>query len=391
MNVIIVGGGIIGVSIAYHLAEAGVKDVILMEMDYLGAGSTKTVSPWIMKLTNTSENLALSEIGVNEYKSFKQKFNVNLGYRQCGVLSIGPSTMKNYLDETLKLLQSRDVKVDSVSQNEIGKLAPFLNVSDIERGVFCHEDGPLDAHKVLNTYASFALMNGVEIKVGSRVKHIIVEQNKVKGVLLESGEIIYAGIVINAAGLRAIEIGNSIGINLPIQNSLRHEIYTNDTVLFPEYSPLIEILAPEEIYIDYAPGEIGRHGRIGIGRDISKDYLQVANIPKTVDLYGDGLSFRVPDVGKLSFTKASAGIRCLTPDNFPIIGNVSGIDGYINCCGWGGFGMTHAPAAGKIITALITGDKPPVDITPFSYSRFESHISITEEEKSRLDINTRNE
>lgn len=389
-DIVIIGGGIIGLSIAYHLAEKGTKSVTLLEMNQLGSGSSLNVSPWAMKLTDSEENIRLSELGIEEYKKFQAKFDVDIGYATPGVLSIGTQDMIDYFMGEARLLKIHEVDFEILSADDIKRLAPFLNTSDIGIGIFCYEDGPFDGYTVLTTYARQAKRLGVNISEGTHVTNILVEKGKIVAVETTRTKI-NTPIVINAGGLRAREIGKWVGLDLPIINSIRHELYTEETDIFPRGSPLTEVLAPEEIYVDYALGRNGwQHGRIGIGRDPTSGYEQRANSSRILENYGDALIHRIPGLEAVGFINGTAGIRCLTSDGLPILGPVDGIEGYVNACGWGGFGMTHAPAAGQIISAFILGHPLPCKLEHYMYNRFAKNRENNQGmEFSRLEVEAR--
>lgn len=382
-DAVIIGGGIQGASALYHLAEAGMHNVQLVEMDSLGSGTTRYTASWFVLQSRLEPNIRLSQESLRDFLSFEDKFGVNIDFRQIGSLSINTIENKNAMHELADYQRSLGVPIDILSPEEIKTIAPFLNVEDIGIGMFCKEDGLVDTFAVLNTYVSHAKKLGAEVQEGVKATGILLQKNKVVGVKTTGG-IIHTPIVVNAAGIYDKLVAGWVGIDLPTIKAIRHTLFTEPTNLIPKNMTLIEILNPQVIYIG---GESGA-AKYSVGLDETGSFAHVPDLPGLVDKYGDSLVYRMPEIAQLRIKNCIAGIRSLPANkvnienvsgqrlsqvgrSLPILGPVDGIDGYFNDCAWGGLGVAHSPAGGNLIAQLITKkNNLSINIDPFLLKRY---------------------
>lgn len=373
-DVVVIGGGIQGVSALYYLAELGLE-VRLVEMDALGSGITFFTAGWFVTQVRWELNVRMSQLSLGEYLQFEDKFGEKVPYHRIGTLSI------NTVEHTQEMLAladrygSWDVPVQVLYARDIKKIAPFLNLSDIGVGLYCDRDGRLDTAYVLGVYAKHAKRLGAKIDEGVTATGILVRNGKVKGVKTTRGDIA-TPVVVNAAGTYDRVVASWAGVELPTAKRRRYTIYTEPTSLIPNGSPLVEVLNPEPIYIS-REGGIATYS-VGLELTDSSNHIREcnANVLSHIDaVYGKALQHRIPELYELGIQHCLGGLRSVPHSEqgvpqvgrtLPILGPVKQVEGYINDCAWGGLGVTHAPVGGMFIAECVAGvDIIPLDIEPF--------------------------
>lgn len=367
-DIVIIGGGIQGTSLLYHLAERGISNVQLIEMDMLGSGATGRSAAWVMHQQFFPENTQLTLISMKEYLGFKEKFGVDIGLMKSGSIQMGSYEMISEMKSRAEFQISVGISTDVLDPKTMEKEIPFVNFSDVGIGLYCEDDCRVDPHAVMTAYVNHAKNKGAEVDLKTKATNILVKGDKVVGVETTSG-IINTNLVVNAAGFRADEVGKWVGLKIPLRKSVNHEIITEETSILDRAYPLLEILVGEIIYVSYA-GPKFNQASIGIGDWETFGNDQTSDLPRLVSECGEAFNFRLPKFFDLNIVRHYAGIRPMSPDGFPILGPVDGLDGYINDCCWGGDGVAHGPAGGIIVSELITGAKQSIDMQPFLFSRF---------------------
>lgn len=375
-DVVIIGGGIQGTSLLFYLTERGICNVQLIEMNQIGDGATSRSAAWVMHTQDLEQNIHLTKISMREFLQYGDKLGVDIGLKQpgrvhqgAGSLSIGTKDYEADMRRRAALQRSHDIPTDILTAEDIKRAVPFINVSDVGVGLYCQDDAIVDPHSIMYAYIKRAKARGAQVAIGVRATGILLESQRVVGVETTAGRI-SAPVVVNAAGFRAREVGESVGISIPLCNSVRHELITAPTPILDGHFPLIEVLAPEEMYIGYV-GTRGNQAMIGIGRWEPGDFEQRPNLFRLVEEFGDALRHRFPELYELEIVNHWAGIRPLSPDGYPVLGPVENISGYVNDCCWGGDGVAHAPAGGVLVSGYIAEARDmPMSIEPFLLKRF---------------------
>ena len=365
-DVVIIGAGAIGTSIAYHLAKAGIKDVILLEMDQVGSGSSsKSASMLSLQFGSNEINARMAKYSYGRFMQFEDEFGTTIDFKKSGWITIAPETEVSRLKAHAKTLHDLDITSQLMDPFEIKSIYPELNVDDIALGTWGPDDGPFDPHMILWGYTKRAVELGVQLYEGVRATNIRVEQGQVVGVITTQGEI-NTHCVVNAAGPWAIDIGRWIGVEIPIRNAARGVLVTAPISEIPPHSPFVEEISPEWYFRPEGEGIL-----IGMGEVPTKN-LQLQIHEK---LQGEMILpaiHRVPVLEKAAVQTAWTGIRPLTPDNLPIFGTMPEINGFLLNCGWGGMGIIQSPIAGQLMAELVsTGRCTTEDIQPFSIRRFD--------------------
>lgn len=368
VDVVVIGAGIQGLSAAYHLAKMGMKQVCVVEKAHIGAGSSGRSASMLMKQLDYESNIRLALVDFEHYLHFQEETGVDPEFKRIGFLGLFPESVKEQGLEAAHLRQRLGVQTEIWPPDEIKKRLPFIHVDDVAFGVYGHEDGMIDAHAIMQGYAAAARRLGVEINQGVQAVGIDVHAGRVAAVNTTAGRISTRWVV-NAAGADAIEVGQWVGLKLPISNRRRNIYMTHEFPHIPADSPMVEDMGMEWYYRREGPGVL-----IGMGKEESSDASDVMNadfLPQTIDF----AIHRVPILAEASILRGWSGIRPLTPDSRPIIGPVEGVEGFVNSCGWGGEGVMHAPSGGQLVSEYITsGTTTPLALTPFLLSRFSPRV-----------------
>lgn len=210
-DVVIIGAGVIGCSTAYHLACLGVTDVVVVEMDQVGSGSSSQ-SASMLSLQFCADELSarLAKYSYARYMQFEEEIGVPIDFKSIGWLSLATRESAEHLLRSAKLLQSLGIRTDVLTPDEIKQRYPEINTEDIVLGSWGPDDGPFDPHMIMWGYIGKAREMGVALCQGVRATGIRVRKGRVEGVVTDQG-FVATGTVVNAGGPWAIEIGRWVG------------------------------------------------------------------------------------------------------------------------------------------------------------------------------------
>src|SRR6056297_2936367 len=230
-NIVIIGGGVIGASIAYNLADRGMKDIVVLEKNYISSGSTGSCGAGIRQQWGTKMNCLLSRKSMEIFENMNEILNTtrDIELKQGGYLLLAYS--KKELDqfkENIKLQHSLDIPSRLLSVKEAQKIVPQLNVTGVEGAAFCPTDGHANPFRVNQAYVEAAERKGVEFYTYTKAEDIVVKKGRIKKVVTDKGDI-ETNRVVNAAGGFSKEVGKMAGIEIPTKAE-RHEILVTEQV-----------------------------------------------------------------------------------------------------------------------------------------------------------------
>lgn len=367
-DVVIIGAGVIGASTAYHLAQQGVTNTVIVEMGQPGSGSTsKSASMLSLQFSADELGARLAQMAYSRYMQFEQELDVPIDFHRTGWLSVAKAEAAPALLAGAAMLQSLGIASHMLDPAEIARRYPLLRTDDLAVGVFGPDDGPFDPHMILWGYLRRARELGVRLLAGARATGLAMHGGRVTGVHTGQG-FIAAGVVINAAGPWAAEVAGWAGIDLPLRNRARTILVTGPLPAVPRDHPFVEDVASEWYFRPEGDGVL-----MGMGQEpvLAGSLEHPATDPALVDAMIDAAVQRVPVLAGASLLTTWTGVRPLTPDGRPILGAVPGVDGLLLNCGWGGVGIILAPMAGQLLAEVVTqGQASTFEMAPFSIQRF---------------------
>lgn len=377
-DVIIIGGGIVGSSIAYHLTAQGCKNVLVLEREtHQGKGSTGKSMGGVRAQFSTPVNIQMSLYSIPFYASFEEQLGHPSGYRPQGYLFLATSEgqlaylRSNYEKQVALGLQA----VRLLPADEITAMYPQLRSDDIVGGSFCSTDGFVDPYSAMVGFMTWAASRGAQLWRNCEVTGITMDDRGISGVETSRGPV-STRVVVNAAGAWSAPLAKMVGIELPVEPLRRMLIPTEPFDQFPHSAPMI---------IDMSNGFHFRPEGLGFllawndpeetpGYKVDFD---PAFIEKVLTRAAD----RVPCFENLAVNpkRAWSGLYEMTPDHHPILGPVPQSPGFFLANGFSGHGVMHAPATGKILSDLIMrGATDMIDVSLLRLSRFAENQTIEE-------------
>ena len=364
-DIVIIGAGAIGASIAYQLGRRGARDVVVLERDTVGAGSTSKAAGGIRVQFATRVEIELSLRGIAFFKRFEDEMGVPCDFHQEGYLFVvtDEATLARFrANVALQRSMGADVRV--IAPDDARALVPALNVDDALAAIW----GPLDGHAspndVVQAYAAQARARGVRIVEDTPVTGIVVEHGRVAGVLTPAGPVA-TRLVVNAAGPWAPLVGRMAGLTLPVDPRRRHIFVTDafDGIRHP--MPLVTdtgsgfYCRSEQGAILMSPGDIGATTEYEARVDWSMLELAVERAIR-----------RIPALEGAQVRHAWAGLRPLTPDGRAILDWAPGVEGLYLAVGFCGHGFQHSPAVGETVAEVLLDGRSTLDIQDLRLGRF---------------------
>ena len=372
-DVVIIGGGVIGVSIAYHLAQKKAGEVILLEKGQLGEGSTSRSAGGIRSQFSTEINIRFSLESLKTFNRFEEEFGVSPDFKQIGYLFLATTQQEmEVFRRNIGLQRSYGIPVELLDQEEIRGRWPFLKVDDVLAGSFNGPDGYAGPSEVLSGFASRARRGGAILYEGVEAVGISVEGGRIRAVKTKEGEI-STPIVVNAAGPYASQIGEMAGVKIPVK-PLRRQIFVT--------SPFHLSDKPIPLTIDFHRGWYFRPEVDGFLLSGPLDKEPSFNLNIDYDAMveaAENATHRVPAFEKARIARGWAGLYEITPDNHAILGRHPDVEGLVLANGFSGHGFQHSPAVGEVIAELIVdGRATTLDISSLSIERFDKGQLILE-------------
>lgn len=361
----VVGGGVIGASIAYHLTARGVRSVLVLERDTLGSGSTSKNAGGIRQQFSSEINVRLSQLSVPRFERFEDEFGIDIAFQQVGYLFLITEEREIApFQRALALWRRLGVPARRVEIDEIRSIFPELALDDVLFGTFCGRDGHADPTSILNGFVARARAGGATFREDATVTGIDVEGGRVRAVRV-GDERIPCDVVIDAAGAWAPLVGAMVGVDLPIRPLRRHIFVTADAAGLDHPIPLTIEFA-STLYMHRESGGI----LLGMADpNDGPSYDESVNwdfVPAVVER----ALARLPLLERTSVRSGWAGLYEDTPDKHPILGCADGIEGFVVAAGFSGHGLMHAPAVGDLIADLVVGRSLPLDVAPLRLARF---------------------
>jgi len=374
-EVVVIGGGIMGASTAYHLARRGCTDVVVLEAgEMFGLGSTGLNAGGIRYQFATRVNVELSKLSIGMMETFAGDMGQEVGLRRCGYLfMLDREADLTQFRANVALQNSLGVASRVVTASEIAELAPEVDIAGIIGGTWCPLDGLVDPNGLLQGYVSNARRLGATLSTSTPAVGIDVSGGRVQRVVTKMGAIDTPTVVI-AGGPWSRQIGAMAGIDLPIQPIRRQIAVTG---------PIPGLRADFPFVIDFSRSLYFHREGNGILTGMS-NRDEPAGFDTRVDQewrlhHVENAIERLPLLADAEIVAEWAGLYEVTPDDQPILGRIPQVSGLLACAGFSGHGLMHGPAAGLLMAEeILDGKAHTIDIDALRWSRFESGVGAGE-------------
>ncbi len=366
-GIVIVGGGIMGASTAYYLAQRGCADVVILEKDLLAQASTGLSAGGIRQQFSHPANIRLSQEAVRVFERFEEEFGVDMEFRQVGYLFLAQSedVWQEFL-ENVEIQRRHGVPVEVLAPDEIKHRWPYLEVSDLRGGTFCPEDGYADPYMAAMGFANAARRLGVRIEEQTQVTGIMVRAGRVQGVETTRGQVL-APVVVNVAGPWGGEVAQMAGVPLPVLPYRRQVFMTQAFDRIPKPVPMILDIEPAFYFRGEGPGIL--MGMSDLGEPSTfHTHVDYGFLEQVIEAAVQ----RAPALEEAEILRGWGGLYAITPDDNPIIGGLPGADGLFCAIGFSGHGFQQAPTVGRILSELIVDGETDFDLSPFAHDRFDT-------------------
>jgi sarcosine oxidase subunit beta len=373
-NVVIVGGGVMGASTAYHLAARGVKDIVLLEREqFFGQGATGRCAGGVRHQFGTEVNVRLSIESLAMLERFKDELGQDIDFRKCGYLFVLTRDVDmDHFRNNVEMQQRLGVTTRWLSGNEVRRLVPDMAFADALAGTLTEQDGLVDPNSVVAGYVDAARRLGVTLLNDVELTGIRVASGRLTGVETSRGPIETA-MLVNAAGPWAGQVAALAGLPLPVVPIRRQWFTTTALPNLPNDFPFV---------IDFAQSlYFHREGQgllVGMSNPAEKPGFD-QSVDEEFELTNmEAAVARMPMLESAGRTSHWAGLYEVTPDAHPIFG-ATPIEGFLVVAGFSGHGFMHGPIAGKLMAELIIdGRFHTVDVSTLDLARFQEHRLVQE-------------
>jgi glycine cleavage system aminomethyltransferase T/glycine/D-amino acid oxidase-like deaminating enzyme len=382
-KVVVIGGGVAGCSVAYHLAKYGWKDTALLERDQLTSGTTWHAAGLVGQLGASSTITRLRKYSLNLYKELEKKTGLSTGLKQNGAITVAstPERLQELLRQATAA-QLFDVNVESVNKQRITELYPVINDADILGGVYMPEDGQADPVGVTNVLAKAAKMEGAQIFEKTPVEKILVKDKKIVGVQTKLGKIDCEYVVI-ATGMWSRQIGEDIGVSIPLYPNEHFYIITEPLEKLPKNLPVLRDYN-SCLYLKEDAGKM----LVGIFEPNAKpafkdkgfvpEDFSFGEFPDDFDHFEPYLekSFqRLPMLETAGIRKFFSGPESFTPDTQYLLGETSEVNNLFTCCGFNSIGIASSGGAGRVTAEWMINGYMNEDLFSLDIKRFQKFHS----------------
>lgn len=363
-DVVVVGGGVIGTSIAFHLAEAG-TDVCLLERNALASGSTSRAAGGIRAQFSDPLNIALGLQSIEAYTRFAERPGAEIDLHQVGYLFLlDREEDLAAFEEGVALQNELGVPSRLVTPAEALELCPLAGVEGVIGAAYSPLDGHASPEAVVQGYAAGARAHGATVATGCAVTAIVAEDGSVRAVATEQG-VVETEVVVCAAGAWSPELAEPLGVDLPVQPYLREIGFTAPSDALPSRIPLTVDFSTGLYFHREGPGLL-----FGMADPDQEPGFDRPADPAWLEKVLAVAERRLPALLDMGLAGGWKGYYEVTPDHNALIGEASSPSRFLYAAGFSGHGFLQGPAVGEIVRDLVLGRGPFVDVAPLSVERF---------------------
>ncbi len=383
-DVVVVGAGVMGLSVAYHLAAQGVTNVSVLDRGYLCGGASGRNGGGVRAQWSSERNIVLMLESLRMCRDFAAKMKINVWFRQGGYLFLARSPeAREKLEKSVSLQNGCGVRTRMLSAAEVRRIVPQLSTDGVDAASYNADDGVVFPWPFVWGYAQAARKLGVEILpwhrvVGFRTRGAAIDTVQVRPLGRPGASASDATVeirthkVVNAAGAWSPEVAKMLGVELP-NKPHRHEICSTEP-LKPWLKPLVADLSDGLYFSQSSRGEIVG----GISNAYVKAGLDQASSHAFLGRYGRALVRACPALGPVKVLRQWSGCYDVTPDANPIVGPVDGVDDFYQASGFMGHGFMMAPVVGRMLADSVATGAEAAEIRPWRLSRFREGSTLSE-------------
>ena len=374
---VIIGGGVIGCSVAYHLAKLGWQDVVLLERKQLTCGTTWHAAGLIGQLRATPNLTRLAKYSAELYLGLEAETGQPTGFKQNGSVGLARTPARlTELKRQAAMGRACGLEVNELSPSEARERYPLIEVGDLAGAIHIPADGQANPIDIARALARGARQNGARIFEGCRVSGITRANGRVSGVATDLGPI-RAEVVVNCAGMWGREVGRMARVSVPLHACEHFYVLTEP---MPELPPDLPVLRDPDgcLYVKEDAGKL----LVGVFEPVAKpwgmggipDDFEFGELPEDWDHFMPFLedaTHRIPSLERIGIRKFFCGPESFTPDDRYLLGEAPELAGFFIACGFNSIGIQSAGGAGKVLAEWIVGGHPPMDLADVDIRRMQ--------------------
>ena len=365
-GVVVVGGGVIGTSIAFHLAEAGVPDVVLIERDELGAGSTSKAAGGVRAQFSDALNIQLGARSLRAFADFGARPGQEIDFQQVGYLFL-LSRQQDVaaFERSIELQNQLGVPSRLIDPGEAKRLSPPIDTDGLLAAAFSPDDGLATPEAVVQGYAAGARRYGAHLQTACELLDVRLRGEVIQAVVTSKG-VVETPALVCAAGAWSRQVGAMVGVDLPVIPYRRQVLVTEPVAGLPQQLPMTIDFASSVYFHREGPGLL-----MGMSLEDEPPGFNLARDDAWIPRLAEVLARRAPSLVDIGIAGGWAGLYEVTPDHNALIGETPQPARLLYATGFSGHGFLQGPAVGEVVRDLFVGRKPPVDVAPLAVDRFQ--------------------
>lgn len=373
-DVVIIGGGVMGASIAFHLAEAEVRDIVVVERGGLGCGSSGKPIGGVRAQFSDPLNIELGRRSLRAYGDFPRRPGVDIGLDTVGYLFLlDDEEQVTAFEAAVALQNGLGVPSRVIDADEAKRLCPYISAEGLVAAVHSPTDGHARPALVVQGYARAAAQAGVTLATHTAVTGLDTAGERVTGVHTSHGHIT-CGTVICTAGAWSARIGAMAGVDLPVRPVRRQLAFTEPLTPPAPRIPFTIDFSSSAYFHNSDDGLL-----FGLADPGQEDGFDTTWTPEWLELFRAAARRRAPALAEMRTVGGWAGLYEVTPDHNALIGRSATLPNFLYATGFSGHGFLQAPAVGEVVRDLCLGREPFTDLTPLSADRFRHGVQFRPE------------
>jgi glycine/D-amino acid oxidase-like deaminating enzyme len=367
-DVVVVGGGVHGASVAYHLARRGAGRVVLLERKFLASGPTGRSTALVRRFYALEFLTRTANASAELFQRWGEAIGGDPGFRQVGILWLAGPDRGAHLRENVRRARALGVRVDLVAPDAVATLAPGIAAGDVALAAHEPESGYADAAMTTNALAARARELGATVLQHVPVREILTAGGKVSGARTAAGDVSAPAVVV-CAGLWAPRLLAPLGVDVPIAPTRHQMCFFRRPPELGVHPGILD--RAQGTYMRPETGNLTIHGLTRYEEAVDPDAYNEGADPAEVVRNAELIARRFPAMEHGLSMGGYSGVYDVTPDHEPVLGAVPAYAGLFADFGWSGHGFKHAPVVGDLVAQVVVeGEAPGWDLAPFRWSRF---------------------